>query len=73
MRHNNSDTERPVEVRGWIELFCWTVVVLAPFLTWVNGPAVSTDQFVVRAAVFTIALASAISLSVARFLLKRRR
>ncbi|MGO8752629.1 MAG: hypothetical protein ACLQNE_42355 [Thermoguttaceae bacterium] len=45
---------------------CWTMVVLAPLLTWVNGPAVSTDQFVVRTSVFTLALVSAVSLRIAK-------
>ena len=50
------------------EFGCWTAVILAPILTWVNGPAVSTDQFVVRTAVFCLALAGGIGLSVARIL-----
>ena len=31
------------EVRGWLEFFGWTTLVLTPFLYWVNGPAVSDD------------------------------
>ena len=46
----------PGEILGWVELGCWTMVALAPFLYWVNGPAVSTDQFVVRTGLVTLAL-----------------
>jgi hypothetical protein len=38
------------EVLAWIEFGCWTAIALFPFLYWVNGPAVSTDQYVVRKA-----------------------
>ena len=37
-----------------IEIGCWTGVILAPFLRWINGPAVSTDQLVMQ--VFLVAL-----------------
>lgn len=36
------------EICGWMEFACWTTIVLAPLLYYVNGPSVSTDQFVVR-------------------------
>lgn len=50
------DTElTPAELRGWMEFACWTILALAPFLYWVNGPAVSTDQFVVRTALVILA------------------
>jgi hypothetical protein len=54
-----SSVERPLaagEILGWVELGCWTMVGLAPFLYWVNGPAVSTDQFVVPMGLVTVAL-----------------
>jgi len=59
---------------GWLlaEFCCWTMVVLAPLLTWVNGPSVSTDQFVVRTVVFGCALTGAICLRVTRIVRKRR-
>ncbi|HVA48853.1 MAG TPA: hypothetical protein VNH11_20975 [Pirellulales bacterium] len=49
----------PREVRQWAEFCCWTTLALAPFLYWVNGPAVSTDQFVVRTALVALAAAGA--------------
>jgi hypothetical protein len=55
------------------ELCCWTMVVLAPILTWVNGPSVSADQFVVRTAVFCAALAGGVGLRAANVIRCRRR
>ncbi|HET6880599.1 MAG TPA: hypothetical protein VFI31_10615 [Pirellulales bacterium] len=58
----------PREIRGWGEFCCWTTLALAPFLYWVNGPAVSTDQFVVRTALVVVATCGAIALRLyARF------
>lgn len=45
-----------------IEFVCWVVVLLAPVLRWINGPAVTSDQFVIQISVFAIALVCAISL-----------
>ena len=44
----------------------WTVVALAPFLAWANGPSVSTDQFVARTGVFSLALVTAVGLRVGK-------
>ncbi len=44
------------EACGWIEFGCWTALALTPFLYWVNGPAVSHDQLVVRWIVVLVAL-----------------
>lgn len=52
------------DVAPAIEFVCWTVVVLAPFLRLVNGAAVTDDQFVIQAALFTIALIGGIGLRV---------
>jgi hypothetical protein len=50
------------ELRYWIEFGCWATLVLAPFLYWVNGPAVSTDQFVVRTALVVLAACGGVGL-----------
>lgn len=57
--------------RWAFELGCWTMVALAPFLTWVNGPPVSTDQAVVRTAVFSLAFVGGIVLTGLRLFRKR--
>lgn len=52
----------PGEVRRWMEFCCWTTLALAPFLYWANGPAVSTDQVIVRTALTVLATCGAIAL-----------
>lgn len=50
------------EVLGWSEFACWTMLVLAPVLYYVNGPSVSTDQAVVRTALVVLSAMGAIVL-----------
>ena len=52
------------EILGWSEFACWTMLVLTPFLYWVNGPSVSTDQFVVRTALVILSALGAVILRV---------
>ncbi|HEV3344830.1 MAG TPA: hypothetical protein VG125_30920 [Pirellulales bacterium] len=52
----------PQEVRQWADFCCWTSLVLAPLLYWFNGPAVSTDQFIVRTALVVLAAVGAVGL-----------
>ena len=42
------------EILGWLEFSCWTMLLLAPVLYYVNGPSVSTDQLVVRSALVVL-------------------
>lgn len=58
------------EVYGWIEFVCWIALALTPILYWVNGPAVSQDQLVVRWIVVVVALVGGIVL---RLRARRRR
>jgi len=66
--------QRQEPVNPWFlaEFSAWTLLALAPFLTWVNGPSVSTDQFVVRTSVFTLALVSAVTLRIGKIVRGRR-
>jgi hypothetical protein len=45
-----------------IEFACWIVVGLAPILRWINGAAVTRDQYFIQIALTSIALAGALSL-----------
>ena len=47
---------------GWIEFGCWTALAITPVLYWVNGPAVSQDQLVVRSLVVLVALVGGVGL-----------
>jgi len=58
---------------GWLEFACWTVLALVPLLRWVNGPAVSADQLVVRTALVALAAVGAISLRITNWHRKRTR
>jgi hypothetical protein len=53
------------ELRDWLEIGSWTTLALAPFLYWINGPAVSSDQFVVRTTLMVVAAVAAIALRLA--------
>ena len=72
--HNPPDAHEELttaEFFSWLELACWTMVVLAPFLYWVNGPAVSTDQFVVRTGLVTLALVGGLAIRLTKWFRRR--
>ncbi len=50
------------QTRVVVERLCWISALLAPIVYWVQGPAVSTDQRVVRVVVFSAFLVSALFL-----------
>ncbi len=64
-------TETPINPWAMAELSAWFMVVLAPVLTWVNGPPVSTDQAVVRTVVFALAITTGITLTITRIVRRR--
>lgn len=63
---NDGETEEITlsDVSPAIEFMCWVVVLLAPFLRWVNGAAVTTDQFYFQITLFSTALLGAIGLRI---------
>ena len=52
------------EISLAIEFCCWVVIALTPFLRWVNGAAVTEDQFIIQVAIVTLAVTGAIGLRV---------
>lgn len=60
------------ELLPWIEFGCWTAIALFPFLYWVNGPAVSTDQYVMRNILISVAVIGAFGLRYWNWRTKRR-
>jgi hypothetical protein len=60
------------ELRDWLEFSFWTTLAAAPFLYWVNGPAVSHDQFVVRTALLALAACGAVGLRTYALVQRRR-
>jgi hypothetical protein len=61
------------EVLPWIEFGCWTMLVLAPILYYVNGPSVSTDQYVVRTTLVIVAAVGAVTLRAWSWISSRRK
>ncbi len=67
---NEPENDEPIHFRDiapGIELACWTVLLLAPMLRWINGPAVTNDQFVVQVTLVSMALAGAVGLRIAHW------
>jgi hypothetical protein len=62
MTPTDPETTGPLEWRPWAEFLCWNLLLLAPFLCWVDGSSVSTDQFVVRSAIVALAACGAVGL-----------
>lgn len=46
------------------EFCCWVVVLLAPMLRWINGAAVTDDQFYIQVGLTTMALSGAVTLRI---------
>ena len=65
---DNGGSREPISPWFLAEFMAWIAVALAPFLTWVNGPSVSTDQFVVRTIFFALAAVTAVSLRVGKMI-----
>jgi hypothetical protein len=57
-----SEALRFRDVAPAIEFVCWVVVVLAPILRWINGPAVTGDQFAMQIGLVSLAAMGAIGL-----------
>ena len=69
MCDSNNSGKNPVEtsfrdISTAIEFMCWTVVFLAPFLQWINGAAVTSDQFVIQVTFVSLAAVSALVLRI---------
>ena len=52
------------DVAPAVEFACWVVVGLAPLLRWVNGAAVTDDQFVIQATLVASAAIGATGLRI---------
>jgi len=60
------------ELAPALEFICWTVVMLAPLLRLVNGPAVTDDQWWIQICLFSSALAGGLSLRLYQVLSARK-
>jgi len=56
----------------WTKRASWMALVITPVIWWLQGPSVSTDQFVVRTSLIVIAAAVALGFRVRAIWKKRR-
>ena len=61
-REDTGDDLQLDELLPWMEFACWTAIAIFPFLSWINGPAVSTDQYVMRNILIVLAFVGAFGL-----------
>ena len=54
------------------EFCCWVVVLLAPLLRWINGAAVTDDQFYIQVGLTALALLGAVALRLVNWRRARR-
>jgi len=59
-------------ILGWAEFCAWVALVMTPIIWWLQGPSVSTDQFVVRTALVAIAATASISLRIRAWVRRMR-
>ena len=68
----SAESPTPDDEITWQELFvhlefgCWTAIVLIPIIYFIQGPAVSHDQFVMRSLVTAIAVIGVPTLTILR-------
>jgi len=72
MSNDELDTLDAAEIRYWAEFCAWSALVMTPIIWWLQGPSVSTDQFVVRTALVVISASVAVGLR-GRALIQKRR
>lgn len=60
------------EVLGWAEFCAWSALVMTPIVWWLQGPSVSTDQFVVRTSLIVISAVVGVGLRVRAWIHSRR-
>jgi len=60
------------ELLPWIEFGCWAMLAMTPLIWWLQGPSVSTDQFVVRTSIAAISAVGGVILRL-RALIRRNR
>jgi hypothetical protein len=62
MDDDAADTLELAEILSWAEFCAWSALVMTPIIWWLQGPSVSTDQFVVRTGLVVISASVAVGL-----------
>ena len=60
------------EMLYWGEFCAWSALVMTPIIWWLQGPSVSTDQFVVRCSLVVISALAGVGLRVRAVVVRRR-
>ncbi len=60
------------ELLGWAEFGSWSALVMTPIIWWLQGPSVSTDQFVVRTSLLVISAATGVVLRTRTWIRRKR-
>jgi hypothetical protein len=68
IQERDNDEPTGEEIRLWMEFACWTTLVMAPIINWLNGPAVSDDQYVVRTGLIVFAACGGIGFRLSAWL-----
>jgi hypothetical protein len=73
-KDTNAECHAALDMLLTIEFVSWVMLGLVPFLRYVNGPAVTSDQFAVHCAITSLAVLGAIlsRLAIRRRLTSRR-
>jgi hypothetical protein len=56
------------EIAPAIEFVCWVMLALIAILRVINGPAVTTDQFVIQLSLFSLAVVGAVGMRIYGYL-----
>ena len=62
MDDQRSDEIDLAEILGWSEFCSWAAFVMTPLIWWLQGPSVSTNQFVVRMGLVAVSSATGLGL-----------
>jgi hypothetical protein len=59
------------ELLPWAEFCAWSALIMTPIIWWLQGPSVSTDQFVVRTSLVVISAIVGVGLRVRAMVARR--
>ncbi len=60
------------EMLAWGEFCAWSALVMTPIIWWLQGPSVSTDQFVVRMSLVVISALAGVGLRLRTVTVRRK-
>jgi hypothetical protein len=64
MENPRADERGHDAILGWIEFCAWAGLLMTPTIWWLQGPSVSTDQFVVRTVLVSLVATTGVGLRI---------